>query len=82
MKRNDIMEKAKEILERMKDKRTWKEAEVSMEEVKEVLNEFMEGKNGESNNDAESRRLRSKVERLTESNKQLIAENKRLKGGK
>lgn len=77
------MEKAKEIIERMKDKRTWKEAEVSMEEVKEVLTEFVEGsKNGETNNDAETRRLRSKVERLTESNKQLMAENKRLKGGK
>lgn len=77
------MEKAKEIIERMKDKRTWKESGVTPDEVKEVLNEFVEGsKNGEPNNDAETRRLRSKVERLTESNKQLMAENKRLKGGK
>ena len=75
------MEKAKEILERMKDKRTWKESGVTPDEVKEVLNEFVEGKSGESN-DAETKRLRSKVERLTESNKQLMAENKRLKGGK
>lgn len=75
------MEKAKEILEKMEHARTWKEAEVSMEDVRDVLSEFMEGKSGESN-DAESRRLRSKVERLTESNKQLMAENKRLKGGK
>lgn len=75
------MEKAKEILEKMENARTWKEAEVTMEEVKGVLTDFVGGKSVEPN-DAENRRLKSKVDRLTESNKQLMAENKRLKGGK
>lgn len=75
------MEKAKEILKKMENARTWKEAEVTMEEVKEVLTDFVNGNSGEPN-DAETRRLKSKVDRLTESNKQLMAENKKLKGGK
>lgn len=75
------MEKAKEILGKMEHARTWKEADVSMDEVKEAFKEIMEGNTGEPN-DSEARRLRSKVERLTESNKQLMAENKKLKGGK
>lgn len=81
MERMIKMEKAKEILEKMENARSWKEAEVTMEEVKEVLTDFVGGKSVESN-DAENRRLKSKVDRLTESNKQLMAENKRLKGGK
>lgn len=75
------MEKAKEILEKIENARSWKEAEVTMEDVQKVLTDFVVGKSIEPN-DAETRRLKSKVERLTESNKQLMAENKRLKGGK
>ena len=75
------MGKAQELIEKMEYARTLKEAGITMEDVKEALNEVIEGKSGE-HNDAEPRRLVSKVERLTESNKQLMAENKRLKGGK
>lgn len=73
--------KKEEILQRLKNARTWKEAEVSMKDVIDLLigNETV----NESNDGEESpeiRRLKRKVERLTESNKQLMAENKKLKG--
>ena len=74
------MEKAKEILEKMKHARSWKESEISMDDVASVLNELVSTKSQEPNDSAELRRLKSKVERLTESNKQLMAENKKLKG--
>ncbi len=77
------MEKAKEILEKMKDKRSWKESGVTMDEVKDILNHFANDGKMEGNIDpTEIRRLKSKIDRLTESNKQLMAENKRLKGTK
>lgn len=75
------MEKAKEILEKMKNARTWKESEVSMEEVANILNDLL-GSNVGENYSSEIRRLKSKIDRLTESNKQLMAENKKLKGNK
>lgn len=75
------MEKAREILGKIKNARTWKEAEVSMAEVANILNDLMNS-NGEVSDSAEIRRLKSKIDRLTESNKQLMAENKKLKGNK
>lgn len=69
-----------EILERMKDARSWKEADVTMDDVKEVLSGLGETTVAKYDS-AEIRRLKNKVDRLTESNKQLMAENKKLKGG-
>lgn len=78
-----MQEKIKEILEKMENARTWKESGVAMDEVKEVLNDFVNGNRiGETSDPTEIRRLKSKIDRLTESNKQLMAENKRLKGAK
>lgn len=75
------MEQAREIIEKIKSARTWKEAEVSMAEVVNILNDLMNS-NGEVSDSAEIRRLKSKIDRLTESNKQLMAENKKFKGNK
>lgn len=76
------MEKAKEILEKMENVRTWKESGVTMSEVADVLNNFIKGKSTENEESSETKRLKTKIERLTESNKQLMAENKKLKGNK
>lgn len=73
------MDKAKELLSKMKDARTWKEAEITMAEVASVLIDFIENGNN-AVDQSEIKRMKSKIERLTESNKQLMAENKKLKG--
>ncbi len=78
-----MQDKVNEILEKMKDARTWKESGVTMDEVKDVLNNFVNGDKTDMNSDpTETRRLKSKIDRLTESNKQLMAENKKLKGAR
>lgn len=76
------MEKAKEILKKMENTRTWKESGVTMDEVAFVLNDLVNNGSEGNIDSSELKRLRSKVERLTESNKQLMAENKKLKGTK
>ena len=77
------MNDAKELIQRLKDARTWKEAAVNISDVVKVLEELSVNNSVESYSDsAELRRLKSKVDRLTESNKQLMAENKKLKGVK
>lgn len=69
-----------EMLERLNNARSWKEANVVIDDVKEVLTN-LDGTTVAKDDSAEIRRLKNKIDRLTESNKQLMAENKKLKGG-
>lgn len=72
-----------EMMDKMLKARSWKELGFS---IQQVCNAFMDDKNETktvSNNESdELKMLREKVERLTETNKQLRAENKTLKGKK
>lgn len=74
------MEKAKEILDRLKEHRTFREANVTIDDVKDALEKVINKE--EIGDSVEVKKLQSKVDRLTESNKQLMAENKKLKAGK
>lgn len=73
-----------EILEKLKNARSWREAGVS---VQDVYNAFLEcGEGGGTSSDAEAAKqiaeLQEKNLRLTETNKQLRSENKQLRAGK
>lgn len=76
------MDKLNQLQEKMKNARTWKEAEITITDMMEALSEIPSNGNNEKLDDSERRKYERKIERLTESNKQLMAENKRLKGNK
>lgn len=67
-----------ELLAKMKGARSWREFGMTVAEVYSTL------ANGEdvapASNDVEIQKLKDKIERLTEANKQLRAENKELRG--
>lgn len=67
------------VIKKLKTARSWKETEISISEMIELLELLSGDKQFNAENDAEKQRLKNKIERLTESNKQLIAENKKLK---
>lgn len=73
------MEKAKNILERLNGNRTFREAGVTIDDVRDALEESV--RNHPTIDSSETKKLQAKIDRLTESNKQLMAENKRLKAG-
>lgn len=66
-----------EILDKMKKARSWRELQI---DIKDVLNVFEEDKNEERDNQITE--LQQKIERLTETNRQLRSENKALRAGK
>lgn len=68
-----------EILDKMKVARSWKELQIP---VKEVYEAFSNGSYDERDENAEVQELRSKIERLNETNRQLRSENKALRAGK
>lgn len=70
-----------ELIERLKECRSWKEAGLSIDEVCDILEQPCDCMSGVSGSD-EIHKLREKVDRLSESNKQLRAENRALKGMK
>lgn len=72
------MDKVQEMMNKLEAARSWKEAGVTIVEMMEVLKEL--SSNESTKNNPELEKLRSKVDRLTESNKQLMSENKKLKG--
>ncbi len=74
------MTKKEEIIEKMKDARSWKETGISLQEMLDMLKDELENNTAKPNSDMD--KLRSKIDRLTESNKQLMAENKKLRGNK
>lgn len=63
-----------EVLNKMKQARSWRELGMSVVEVYEILS-------AEEEVSGEVEELRAKVEQLTETNKRLRAENKALKAG-
>lgn len=70
-----------QILDKLENARSWKEAGVSVEDVYNALCEVRNtSKEGSQSNDLTE--LQEKVARLTETNKQLRAENKQLRNGK
>lgn len=73
-----------QILDKLENARSWKEAGVSVEDVYNALCEVEEYRNTskEGSQSNELTELQEKVERLTETNKQLRAENKQLRNGK
>lgn len=74
------MNKKEEMIEKMKGARSWKETGISLQEMLDMLKDELENNTAKPNSDMD--KLKSKVERLTESNKQLMAENKKLRGNK
>lgn len=73
-----------EVLSRMKQARSWNELGISICDVCAILEKEEENSNtGKETADyeAELEELRNKNARLTETNKQLRAENKALKSG-
>lgn len=68
-----------EILDKMKVARSWKELQIP---VKEVYEAFSGDSYDERDENAEVQELRSKIERLNETNRQLRSENKALRAGK
>lgn len=74
-----------ELVNRMKNARSWTELGLSIQEVCNALTDNKNITSTSSNTHNESdelKMLREKVERLSETNKQLRAENKSLKGKK
>lgn len=63
-----------EVLDKMRQARSWRELSLSVAEVYEILS-------AEEENSEETAELRAKVDQLTETNKRLRAENKALKAG-
>lgn len=72
------MDKVQEMMNKLEAARSWKEAGVTIVEMMEALKEL--SSNESTKNNPELEKLRAKVDRLTESNKQLMSENKKLKG--
>lgn len=75
----------KELLSKLKAARSWKEAGVSVQDVYKAILESVDGVSSTSLDEKaekELSELREKVNRLTETNKQLRAENKQLRGAK
>lgn len=80
------MKRIDEIIETISTARSWKESEITLDDVKLVIDEL--SSNGNAANPSneinelkeENERLKEKIERLSESNKQLIAEKKKMKG--
>lgn len=69
-----------EILDKMKVARSWKELQIPVQKVYEAFSDdSYEAHDGEN---AEVQELRSKIERLNETNRQLRSENKALRAGK
>lgn len=62
------MTRKEELLEVLENARTWREVQMTVDEVLGILLA-----------DRELEELQEKVEKLTESNRQLRAENKKLK---
>lgn len=70
-----------EILEKLKSAKTWREAGVSISEIIDLLeNDANSELSGGNKNETEIKALNEKIARLTESNKKLMAENKKMKG--
>lgn len=69
----------KEILEKMKTAKSWKELSLSLSEVYQAFSDLEDENSG---NNQELNDMREKIARLTETNKQLRAENKLLRGAK
>lgn len=69
----------KEILEKMKTAKSWKELSLSLSEVYQAFSDLEDENSG---NNQELNDMREKIARLTETNKQLRAENKLLRGVK
>lgn len=63
------MTRKEELLEVLENARTWREVQMTVDEVLGILLA-----------DRELEELQEKVEKLTESNRQLRAENRKLKG--
>lgn len=63
-----------EIMKKMEDARSWREAGITIDEMRD----FLSRSSNESSNE-ELQELRERVAKLTETNKQLRAENKQLK---
>lgn len=73
-----------EVLSRMKQARSWNELGISICDVCAILEKEEENSNAGKeivDYEAELEELRNKNARLTETNKQLRAENKALKSG-
>lgn len=70
-----------ELIEKMGNARSWKELGLTIKEVCDILEQSCDCKSGGSGSE-EIQKLREKVDRLSESNKQLRAENRALKGNK
>lgn len=66
-----------EVLEKMQNAKTWREAGLTIEDVRPILQ--ADDSNGSFDRADEITELREKVNKLTEANKQLRAENKQLR---
>lgn len=69
-----------EILDKMKVARSWRELQMDIKEVYEAFSDDSYETNDGGN--AEVQEMRSKIERLNETNRQLRSENKALRAGK
>lgn len=69
-----------EILDKMKVARSWKELQIPIKEVYEAFSD--DSYEAHDGGNAEVQELRSKIERLNETNRQLRSENKALRAGK
>lgn len=74
------MDKVQEMRSKLEGARSWKEAGITIAEMLKALEELSSNDSNKSNPELD--KLRAKVERLTESNKQLMSENKKLKGNR
>lgn len=71
-----------ELINKMKRVRSWAELGLSIQEVCNALDDDKNVTHTVQNESDELKMLREKVDRLSETNKQLRAENKALKGKK
>lgn len=73
-----------QILDKLENARSWKEAGVSVEDVYNALVDATESGSTYSDRSLlkELTELQEKMARLTETNKQLRSENKQLRSGK
>lgn len=70
-----------EIIEKLKSAKTWRESGVSLSEIIDLLENDAKSEIPVGNkNETEIKALNEKIARLTESNKKLMAENKKMKG--
>lgn len=77
------MKSREEILDAMKGAKSWRETGLSVQDVEELFGSETQKERGTDGNAAgKIRALEDRIARLSESNKKLMTENKKLKGEK